>query len=154
MIVTVALVLLLDQLTKFLLSKSLYPGQSIPIIKNIFHITLILNTGAAFGIFPNATFFFIIISIFVIVLITHYTLHITLSAGRQAHYTKIKIPLALILAGAIGNLIDRLKFGYVTDFLDFRIWPVFNIADSAITIGAIWLACSVLRKSKNKLSNS
>ena len=129
----------LDQLTKFLITKNLFQNQSIPIIKGIFHITLVHNRGAAFGILKNQIPLFIITSLFAIILI-----YFNLKKNKQSK--SHSIALSLILAGALGNLIDRLFFGYVIDFLDFRIWPVFNMADSAITIGAILLGWSILFK--------
>lgn len=133
----------LDQLTKFLITKNLFQNQSIPIIKGVFHITLVHNRGAAFGILKNQIPLFIITSLFAIILI-----YFNLKENRQSK--SYSIVLSLILAGALGNLIDRLFFGYVIDFLDFRIWPVFNVADSAITIGAILLGCSMLRRTENR----
>lgn len=128
----------LDQLTKYIVSQNIPLGESIPIAKNIFHITYIVNRGAAFGLFRNQTYLFVASAIIAIVFIL-----INLRLRQRA---LIKIPLYLILAGAISNLIDRIRLGAVIDFLDFRIWPVFNIADTAITIGAILLAYSLLMK--------
>ena len=68
----------------------------------------------------------------------------------DSKHSKLKLSLSFILGGAIGNLIDRLQFGFVVDFLDFRVWPVFNIADSAITIGGILLFFILLKESKTK----
>ena len=137
--------LFFDQFTKFLVFKNLTLNQSIPVINNIFHLTLVFNKGAAFGIFKNYTFLFIGASLLIIIFIGF-------SFKKRYHALKINLlnlSMALILSGAIGNLIDRVRFGYVIDFLDFRIWPVFNIADSLITIGAILLAYSVLKKQKS-----
>ena len=131
-------ILFFDQLTKYIISKKIPLGESIPIIKNIFHLTYILNRGAAFGIFKNQAHFFIIVSVVAITIIL-ILLRCKRTLGRQ-------IALSLILSGATGNLIDRIRLEAVIDFLDFRIWPVFNIADSAITIGAELLAYSVLFK--------
>lgn len=124
-----AIILFLDQLSKFLISNTLSPSESIPILKDIFHLTLIQNTGAAFGIFHQQTLFFIIAACVVIglILISHRRF-----IGRSLLF---RVGLALILGGALGNLIDRLRFGFVCDFLDFRIWPVFNIADTSICVG-------------------
>jgi signal peptidase II len=141
--IIVSVVLSLDQLTKFLVTRNLSYHQSIPVIKGIFHLTLIHNRGAAFGILKNQVPLFIFISVFAIILIYF---HLKDNKDRKS-YT---IALSLVLAGALGNLIDRLFFGYVIDFLDFRIWPVFNVADSAITIGAILLAFSILLEPKSK----
>jgi signal peptidase II len=157
-LIIIFITLSLDQLTKFIVTKSLSLNQSLPVIKGVFHFTLVYNRGAAFGILKNQLPIFIFTSIFAIILIyfslrnktTYPSLH-TVSAFRQGHGRQRKfyiISLSLILAGALGNLIDRLFFGYVIDFLDFRIWPVFNVADSAISIGAILLGWSVFRESK------
>lgn len=135
------LILSLDQLSKFLVTKNLALNQSIPVIKGIFHLTLLHNRGAAFGIFKNQTLLFIFTSIIAVILIFSRLK----TSGFKAFSLNI-LSLVFILAGALGNLIDRLFFGYVIDFLDFRIWPVFNIADSAITIGAILLGWSILFK--------
>jgi signal peptidase II len=110
------------------------PHQSIPVIKNVFHITYVQNTGAAFSILKDKTFLFTVVSSIVIVIIT--LVLIKLPAKHKA----FGIVMALILGGAMGNFIDRLRFGYVVDFLDFRVWPVFNIADCAIVIGVLILA--------------
>ncbi|MBM3252521.1 MAG: signal peptidase II [Candidatus Omnitrophica bacterium] len=136
-------VLSLDQLTKFLVTRNLSYNQSIPVIKGIFHLTLIHNRGAAFGILKNQVPLFIFASVSAIILI-----YFELKNNR--HKKSYSVSLSLILAGALGNLIDRLFLGYVIDFLDFRIWPVFNVADSAITIGAILLAFSILLEPKGE----
>ncbi len=136
--IIVSIILSLDQLTKFFITKNLFLNQSIPIIKGIFHITLIHNRGAAFGILKNQVPLFIFTSILAIILIYR-------SLRKDTRLNLYSVCLGLILAGALGNLIDRLFFGYVIDFLDFRIWPVFNIADSAITIGAILLTWVILK---------
>lgn len=134
-------ILFLDQFTKFLITKNLSLNQSIPIIKGIFHITLTYNRGAAFGILKGRVPLFIFTSIITILLI-----YLNLKSARFKKLFTYSISLSLILAGAIGNLIDRSFSGYVIDFLDFRIWPVFNVADSAITIGAILLGWCILCK--------
>jgi signal peptidase II len=131
-------ILILDQLTKYIVCRNLSPGQSIPIIKNVFHLTYILNRGGAFGIFKGHIYLFILIAAVAIIFI--------LINLRRVKIPRIKIALALILSGATSNLIDRLRLNAVIDFLDFRIWPVFNVADSAITIGTILLAYSMLFK--------
>lgn len=135
-------ILCLDRLTKYLVSKNISPNRSIPLIKNVFHITLVHNTGAAFGIFKNQNHLFIAVSLLAIILI--YLQLKKRRVGSQIY----RASLVLILAGTLGNIVDRLCFGYVIDFLDFRIWPVFNIADSSITVGAILLGYSILIKNK------
>ena len=146
MIFIIALcILCTDQLTKLLASQNLLLNQSRPLIKGIFHLTLIHNRGAAFGILKNQVTLFIFLSILAVILI-----YPALRNNKYKEYPFYNISLALVLAGALGNLIDRLRLGYVIDFLDFRIWPVFNVADSAITIGAILLAWSMLRSREKR----
>ena len=138
-------ILAIDQISKTLIVANLAIGQSMPIIKNILHVTFVKNTGAAFGLFKNSTPIFIAISIIAVVFIAG----LILSSIKKANFFSNKafdIGLILILSGALGNLIDRLKCGYVIDFIDVRIWPVFNIADTCITIGTILLLLS-FRKS-------
>ncbi len=136
--ITILTILSLDQLTKFVISRNLSTFESVPVIPRVFHLTLVANRGAAFGILKNQTLLFISTSLLAVVLISF-----ALMDKRQKGFYNLS--LSLILAGALGNLIDRLRFGYVIDFLDFRIWPVFNIADSAITVGAILLGWSILK---------
>jgi signal peptidase II len=137
--VLIIAVIILDQLTKFIVIKNLYPGESLPVIKNIFHITLVCNKGIAFGLFSKYGGVFIwlpLVSVIIICLLWFFYERKSLSAG---------IYLSLIVAGAIGNLVDRIRFGYVVDFLDFRIWPVFNVADSAITVGTALLIWQMIK---------
>jgi len=129
-----AVVIVLDQITKNALVKALANGP-ITVIKRFFQLIYVENYGIAFGMFKNNTLFFIItqsvISVFVAFAI--YKLH-----NKSIPVT---ICLSLILGGAIGNLIDRIRLGYVIDFFSFSIFPpVFNVADSAIVTGAILLS--------------
>ena len=146
--IIVSLILSLDQLTKILATKNLVLNQSFAIINGILHLTLVHNRGAAFGILKNQIHLFIFTSLFAIFLI-----YFNLKNNTYKKYSLFNISLGLILAGALGNLIDRLFLGYVVDFIDFRIWPVFNIADSAITIGAVLLGWSILRTEDKKVKD-
>ena len=142
------LIILFDQISKDIARGHLRLGESLPIFKNFFHLSLVFNTGAAFGLFRNETIFFILASCVAIIAIVR-TLKFKIFYSNELSLESLS--LILILAGAIGNLIDRIRFGYVVDFLDFRIWPVFNIADSSITIGACILILSLLKSpSKNR----
>ena len=134
------IIITLDQATKFLVSNH---SDKLPIevVKGIFAIALVRNKGAAFGILQNQTAVFIAIAVATITIIIF-------MLRKSTSGALLKVSLALILGGAIGNLIDRIRFGYVIDFLDFKIWPVFNIADSAITIGAGLLVLCILFFSK------
>ena len=130
--IVTTLIIIVDQFSKYLVSRNLLLNSSVPVIKNIFYITFVKNQGIAFGIFQRGNLFFIlfaavltgILLIFSKKLITHFYS----AAG-----------FSLILAGALGNLIDRVMRGYIIDFLDFRIWPVFNLSDTVLCIGVILL---------------
>ncbi len=131
-------IVLVDQLTKFLALQFLPPHKSIPIIANVFHLSLVKNSGIAFGLFGERAPGLMIIIIFCLVAL------ILLSIQMRQALLIQRVSIAFILGGAAGNLIDRFVFGHVIDFLDFRIWPVFNIADSFITIGvAIFIFATI-----------
>jgi len=138
-LIIITCVIFLDQLSKYLAIKLLQLNTPVSLIKNFLYLTLVHNRGAAFGLFKNQLLIFVLISIFAIVLILFY-----LKAKKNSLLSRLA--LSMILGGAIGNLIDRLRFGYVIDFLDFRVWPVFNLADSAITIAALFLTWELLLK--------
>ncbi|TCO78968.1 signal peptidase II [Marinisporobacter balticus] len=130
----VALLVILDQIAKYMVKNRFEVGESIPIIKDVFHLTYVQNIGAAFGILENQKIFFVMITVLVIS-------GIIVFIRTQKNIHKIVLfSLSLIVGGAIGNLIDRVKLGYVVDYFDFRIWPVFNIADTSIVVGAILLS--------------
>lgn len=126
------LAIVLDQATKFLAVKFLMTVDTVPIIKNVLHLTYLENTGAAFGSLKNSRWVFLAVSTFAIIALVFYMFKFKpknriLSAG-----------LAFIIGGGIGNMIDRLAKGYVVDFVDFRLinFAVFNVADSFVCIGA------------------
>ena len=131
-------VLAADQAAKWLALKFLSHVPTVPVLPGIFHLTLVRNSGVAFGLFQGQGLW-----------ITLGTLAILAGLFRAALRPEggkwAPICLALILGGAVGNLMDRMRFGGVIDFLDFRIWPVFNLADSCITVGAALLAVSFWR---------
>jgi len=131
-------ILAIDLFTKYIIQKNMVPYQSIPVIDNIFHITYVQNTGAAFSILKGKTLFFTVVSMIVIAIIVLSLIKL------PTKYRALGIALAMILGGALGNLIDRLRFGYVVDFLDFRVWPVFNVADCAIVLGVIILGYLII----------
>jgi signal peptidase II len=105
------------------------PGMSIPVVDNIFHVTYVLNPGAAFGILEHQTAFFVIVAVIMLIATVYFYRFIAVK------HQVLRIGIALMAGGAVGNVIDRIKTGYVVDFFDFRIWPVFNIADIAIVTG-------------------
>ena len=136
------LTLIGDQLTKYLVAASFAPGDSLPLLRPILHLTYVQNTGAAFGLFKDQQALFIGMSLLVIAWL------IRESVARPPKNSLVMWSYALILGGAAGNLIDRLRFGYVVDFLDLRVWPVFNIGDSAITLGVTLLLWHTLVSSR------
>ena len=140
-------VLFLDQLSKYLVRANIPLGQTFPHDWPI-RFTNVYNTGAAFGIFPNGSFVLIIVSFVAIgVMLFFYRTH-------ALPGTLTRVTLGMQLGGAIGNLSDRIRFGQVTDFIDFRVWPVFNVADSAVVIGIailVWMILNNDAKSAKKL---
>lgn len=136
-IIIVFIAIIIDQMSKYFVVKYLKPIGSFPIINNIFHFTYVENRGAAFGILQNRTLFFIIITVIVGTILIY-------SIVKIPGSTFYKFTLSMILGGAIGNLIDRVRLGYVVDFIDFKFFPaVFNLADSMIVVG-VFLLCYIL----------
>ncbi|MBS3113838.1 signal peptidase II [Candidatus Woesearchaeota archaeon] len=129
-----------DQLTKFFIKINFQLNQPVPIISNILHLTYITNTGSAFGLFKGLSIFFILFSIVVIIIVFYYLKRI------KNNEKTLQFSVGLLLGGTVGNLIDRLFYGAVVDFIDFRIWPVFNIADSAVTISVVFLIILLWKK--------
>ena len=140
---TALLVVAADQLTKTWIRSNLAYGQAIP-ESGFFQITHVHNTGAAFGLLTDQSSLLAVVAATGMVLLLIYALflhhRLPFLNNRSA-----SLALGLILGGTTGNLFDRLLQGYVTDFISVGIWPDFNIADSAITIGAIILAYSLLQ---------
>ncbi|MEE9248210.1 MAG: signal peptidase II, partial [Dehalococcoidia bacterium] len=122
------LILGADQLTKFLVKSNMVVGQSVPEDSPV-RLHYIQNTGSAFGLFANQTIILTIAAALGILVIGFFFFR-----GSGAT-TLFGLSLIMQLSGAIGNIIDRVAYGYVIDFIDFRIWPIFNVADSSITIG-------------------
>ena len=145
---TALLTYIADRFAKLLAIKTMYPGQSIGVMPGIFHITLVLNKGAAFGILKDQAVLFIPLSAFIVTLIILYAWNGKILPPPTA------LSLGLILGGALGNLVDRTSYGYVIDYFDFRVWPVFNLADSAICIGVAILAFMVLTGNNVKFQST
>lgn len=119
-------------------------NQSIPVITNVFHITYVHNFGAAFGLFAHRTGFFIFVTTVVVLLIFVFLRHL------PKEQKLLRAALVLQLGGATGNLIDRVRLGYVIDFFDLRVWPVFNVADIAIVFGVGLLILDLTRNAREK----
>lgn len=143
LVVITFLVTSIDQMWKYIMINVLIYGYSFPVIKGFLSFTLVFNTGAAFGIFPDKQYLFLILPVVAIILIL--VLYI-----KSAKKEPLVIPMALLLGGTVGNFIDRLRFGYVIDFFDFYWntyhWPAFNFADTSICLGVVLLICRMLQK--------
>ena len=119
-------------------------GESIPVLSGIFHITYIENPGAAFGMLAEQRWIFIMAGVVVIAAACAMHRHLAKASGMERWGT------ALLLGGAVGNLIDRVRLGRVIDFFDFRVWPVFNIADIGICVGVGFLIYALLEEEKKE----
>ena len=150
-------VLFLDQWSKGIVTRTLEVHQSRTLIADFFDLTYVRNTGAAFGLFASVdssikALLLNSIAVIVFLVVSGYAL-------RSSHKSvRLQVGLALILGGAVGNLLDRVRFGYVVDFLDFAIsghhWPAFNIADSAICIGVGLLFLDMLRRDEQAAASN
>lgn len=141
------LVVFLDRVTKWLVISHMTEGESIPVIENLFHWTYVLNPGAAFGMLPHSRLFFLMVGAAAVLSVVWFRQEILAEEWR------IRSGAALFLGGALGNLWDRWQTGLVIDFFDFRIWPVFNVADIAICTGVgliLWSMVAVELAAKGK----
>ncbi len=134
------LLLLADQITKGLVRHHLAPGEFVALVGDHVGLRLILNSSSAFGLI-RAPWLSLASGMAVLVVIPVYV-----ARGVLGRHPRLAVPLALLFGGSLGNLVDRLRFRAVTDFIDFRVWPVFNIADAAITLGVAALAIFILRE--------
>jgi len=148
-ITVAAVVVIFDQITKLILIARLPVGQRLPIIDGLFDLVHVRNTGVAFGIFSRSAFAYRAIFFLAASLIAMTIIVLFLRKLRQDQTGWI-VGLGLVFGGAIGNLIDRVRLGEVIDFADFYVgnfhWPAFNVADSAVTIGALYLMIRIIRK--------
>lgn len=148
-------IVVLDQITKILVVKTMDLYQSIPVVDGFFNLTYILNPGAAFGIMAELDdsfrqLFFIIVTIAAIIVVS------VLAYKERIHRLRF-FSYVLIISGAFGNLIDRIYIGKVIDFFDFYVghyhWPAFNIADSSISVGIFLLIVDLLFVKEGKIEN-
>ncbi|HUT86193.1 MAG TPA: signal peptidase II [Elusimicrobiales bacterium] len=144
-IITLLSILAFDRMTKIIVCA--YPLGYSKKVFSFFYFTYVRNTGAAFGMGKGFNLVFVFIAVVLIVGVLYYKNYI---AGFGF---KAKIATLFILSGAAGNLFDRIFYGYVIDFLDFRIWPVFNVADSFISVGGVLLAFVFLLGGKDSGKN-
>ncbi len=157
LLITCLVILLLDQWTKYEVQQRLHLRQTVEVIQGFFNLTHIRNTGGAFGIFGGekgglGSLFFVVVSLIALGSILFFFIKV-----KEDEKT-LPFTFSLVLSGAIGNLIDRLMYGEVVDFLDFHLfsyhWPAFNIADSAITLGIGLMALELFIKDRKKLKSS
>ena len=144
---TLLITFLVDQLSKYLALIYLSKLSTFPILKNIFHLTLVKNKGAAFGLFHNQTSFLIIVAILVFIIIFFFR-------SIFIHGRLSEVGIGLLLGGNLGNLFDRLTRGHVIDFFDMRVWPVFNISDIAIDIGVAFIIYEMFLGKNKDASNT
>lgn len=123
------LILGLDQWSKARIRNTMSLGESVPIIQDIFHLTYIENTGISFGLFSGHTKIFVIVSVIVLIAL------LVFSWKESQGSMLLRYGVAMIVSGAVGNIIDRVTKSSVTDMFDCRIWPIFNVADIAVCIG-------------------
>lgn len=133
------LILILDQVSKHLVFLNLPFGESVVLWPGVLSLTHLHNFGAAFGLFAGQRWLFVL-AVFITVAILIMWRKDILRAGPLAVWS-----CALLLGGALGNFLDRLRLGFVVDFIDLGFWPVFNVADSAIVVGALSLAIVTIR---------
>jgi len=136
------LILAVDRLSKYLVMQRMVEGESIPILSPVLYLTYVRNTGAAFGLLKGKASILAAVAVAVIALAAWQWRKVVSQSWR------VRWGLTAALAGAVGNLIDRLAYGSVVDFLDLRIWPIFNVADLGISCGIALLFWEVLSHDK------
>ena len=141
-VIFLALLVFLDQITKHYAVAYLKGQESIKLVEGVFELNYLENRGAAFGLLQNQKFFFIFIAVVILAVI----IYVLFKTPNQKKYVKLHMALVLIAAGAIGNMIDRIRLDYVVDFLYFSLinFPIFNVADIYVTCSAIYLVILLL----------
>jgi signal peptidase II len=150
-ILIACIVIVADQITKYIVTHSVPAGGRVDVLAPFLRISHIRNPGAIFGVMKSSGGYFTVFS-----LIAAVVLMVVLFMSRRARGL-VKVGLGLILGGAVGNLIDRLRLGAVVDFMDVGLsgsvrWPSFNVADLAITVGVIFIAICSLRSSTGSMA--
>lgn len=139
-----ALIVVADQLLKYVVHGALKLGQSIPLINNVLNLTYVRNTGAAFSLFVGFSSYLVIIGLVVAAAVVYFHYK-----GPKTNYY-MQVGLAFVLGGSLGNLVDRVFRGYVIDYIDIMIWPVFNLADIMINVGVILIAYKLFAEEEKK----
>jgi signal peptidase II len=148
-VVIAGAIVVLDQVTKLLALDRLVPGVGVPVVDGLLSLTLVMNTGLAFGLLAGlpATWRWLValLSIAALLVLARVAVRVLAGGGPWA-----RLSIALIFGGAVGNLVDRARFGAVVDFVDAHYrgyhWPAFNVADSAITVGVALLALHLMTR--------
>ncbi len=138
----------LDQLLKYLVQRDLAVGQSVTLVDHVLKLTHVHNTGAAFSLFVGFSPYLAAVGLAVAVLV------VVMHHRTPARQLALQLGLALVLGGSLGNLLDRVTRQYVIDYLDFIVWPVFNLADVAINAGVIILAYQLFVREKNDAADA
>ncbi len=141
-IIVTAVLTQIDQITKYIAESNLYMKNDIDIIKNVLTLTYLRNNGSAFGMFSGKINAFLVLTIIIVVLITYVIIRMPLNR----RYLPLYIVCTMLVSGAVGNFIDRVRFGYVRDFIYFKIinYPVFNVADCYVTISVAMFIILIL----------
>ena len=134
---------MIDQITKEIVIRNLKVGYSVP-ESGFFRFTHVRNFGSAFSIIDDANLFLMIVGIFAIIFISYFLIFYTQESNL------LQVAISLQLSGAFGNIVDRIRLGSVTDFIDVGSWPVFNIADSCISVGMFLLILHIFVSWKNE----
>lgn len=138
-VLIIAVIIALDQYSKFLVVTKIMPVGDYSVISGLLEFTYVENRGIAFGMFENQRWFFVVATSIIAIVVLFFIFKM------YKDHVFFTICLSLIFGGAIGNIIDRIRFGYVIDFIHFNFFPpVFNIADSAVVVGAIALSVAIL----------
>lgn len=146
-IISVILLIGLDQFVKLMITSHMKLYDSIPVIKQVFHITYIQNKGAAWGSLQGKRYFLLAVTILVLAFLVYFYIQML----KLNKYQDLRILFIFVFSGAVGNMIDRMRFGYVVDMFDFRLinFPVFNVADIYVTCSMIILLIFILFKYKD-----
>ena len=137
-----AALVLADQFTKYIAVIHLKDQPAIPIIDNVLELNYLENRGAAFGMLQNQKIFFVFVAILILIVIGY----VLIKAPEKKKYTILHVLLVMIASGALGNMIDRLRFEYVVDFISFVLinFPIFNVADIYVTVATVALVILLL----------
>lgn len=146
-------VFLLDRLTKSYILATFSEGDGAALWPGVFHLTRVNNTGAAFGIFRGSSRALAVFTILSVLVVAAYWARRSVRSSAVVSMRRVWA-WAAVLGGAAGNIFDRFRYGYVIDFLDFRIWPVFNFADAAICIGVFLIFLDILGEKKRSADAS